>query len=470
LQRYIAQVASWIVRSCARVAPKLLGVVHLAVRLLHEHPSLVLIQDESRDYFFPALVNLLNTLRTHPTYPVPAITEAPVPPLSEVFEMQGFEPFRWAASLRPSDVISGEKADVARIEIVRSFGTFLAKDEHGALIACVNGSYSLSGRFSAISSQSGAARGGMISLPKPMGATGKRNKNEAKSSTDDACSKCARRGHAADDCPFVGAVQLPTGLGSAGRHFLVVLDAPNVAMRHGKHGSSKRFSCQGIKIAIDYWTQRGHKVLAFLPDFYMNYDYVNGKKRTAALGMSDVPASKMPDDVGLLIKLVDAGFLVQTPPQDYDDSYSIEYARRKHGVIVTNDMYRDHIEKVGQSEGRREREDTFSWIRTHCISFTFVADEFVPNPDFRFPDDCLPLVEPPASAPVAASAPAVAPAPAAASQPAVARTSISVPTHAAVAEPQEIATSDGSQHSAEPSTASLLQQKQVMHARLIVLA
>jgi hypothetical protein len=27
------------------------------------------------------------------------------------------------------------------------------------------------------------------------------------------------------------------------------------------------------------------------------------------------------------------------------------------------------------------------WIRTHSISFTFVKDEFLPNPDFTFPQN-----------------------------------------------------------------------------------
>ena len=33
-------------------------------------------------------------------------------------------------------------------------------------------------------------------------------------------------------------------------------------------------------------------------------------------------------------------------------------------------------------EDKRARRE---WVRSHCISYTFVGDEFVPNPDFMFP-------------------------------------------------------------------------------------
>lgn len=34
---------------------------------------------------------------------------------------------------------------------------------------------------------------------------------------------------------------------------------------------------------------------------------------------------------------------------------------------------------------QEDRETASSWLRSHCISFTFVGDEFLPNPDFVFP-------------------------------------------------------------------------------------
>jgi len=75
------------------------------------------------------------------------------------------------------------------------------------------------------------------------------------------------------------------------------------------------------------------------------------------------------------------GILVATPAQDYDDSYQIEYARRHGGVIVSNDMFRDAIDKLKPHLRGALKE----WIKAHILSYTFVGDEFVPNPDFLFP-------------------------------------------------------------------------------------
>ena len=57
---------------------------------------------------------------------------------------------------------------------------------------------------------------------------------------------------------------------------------------------------------------------------------------------------QLPDDIDYLLWLVDEGVLVGTPPQDYDDSYSISYAKQQllagsEAYLVSNDMYRDYI-------------------------------------------------------------------------------------------------------------------------------
>lgn len=101
--------------------------------------------------------------------------------------------------------------------------------------------------------------------------------------------------------------------------------------------------------------------------------------------------TKMPDNVSLLLSLKEEGYVVSipelltvapltlklqipTPPQDYDDSYCIKYAHKHGGFVVTNDKYRDcGIEGV-----------TRDWLKSHLMTFAFVNDEFIPNPDFRF--------------------------------------------------------------------------------------
>lgn len=68
--------------------------------------------------------------------------------------------------------------------------------------------------------------------------------------------------------------------------------------------------------------------------------------------------------------------------QDYDDSYTIMYAQKHDGCVVTNDRYRDYLEKIPLED----KDACSAWLKSHCISFTFAgASEFMPNPDFVFP-------------------------------------------------------------------------------------
>ena len=66
---------------------------------------------------------------------------------------------------------------------------------------------------------------------------------------------------------------------------LIVIDAPNVAMRHGLNA---KFSCKGIKLAIDFFKAAGHKVVAFLPDYYLDYTRVGDLRNATRLGITDV--------------------------------------------------------------------------------------------------------------------------------------------------------------------------------------
>ena len=63
------------------------------------------------------------------------------------------------------------------------------------------------------------------------------------------------------------------------------------------------------------------------------------------MNIKEVKASQLPDNVSLLHKLEEKGLIVRTPPQDYDDSYGIRYAKAKNAFIVTNDKFRDYVQK-----------------------------------------------------------------------------------------------------------------------------
>ncbi|KAJ8523930.1 hypothetical protein ON010_g17188 [Phytophthora cinnamomi] len=156
---------------------------------------------------------------------------------------------------------------------------------------------------------------------------------------------------------------------------LIVIDAPNVAMRHGK---GKVFSCAGIELAVNYFQALGHRVVAFIPDYMLQSDEERAEREEQG---EIITAAKIPDNVTLLERLVHKGVLIPTPSQDYDDSYSIQYAGLHDGYVVTNDLFRDHIVNM---MGPRERKVAMrAWLRAHQISYSWVRNEFLPNPNFR---------------------------------------------------------------------------------------
>lgn len=88
----------------------------------------------------------------------------------------------------------------------------------------------------------------------------------------------------------------------------------------------------------------------------------------------------IPDDVNALIQLKEKNYASGIPNWGNDDSYVIEYAKSKNGYIMTNDRFNDHINYFEFDQ--KQREKLKNWIRNNCISFTFIKDELMPDPDF----------------------------------------------------------------------------------------
>lgn len=74
-----------------------------------------------------------------------------------------------------------------------------------------------------------------------------------------------------------------------------------------------------------------------------------------------------------------SGVLETAPAHDYDDSYIIEWATRNKACIVSNDKFRDQ-----KNEGKPWRS---RWLKRHLISYAFIRQDFIPNPDFLWPSD-----------------------------------------------------------------------------------
>ena len=57
-------------------------------------------------------------------------------------------------------------------------------------------------------------------------------------------------------------------------------------------------------------------------------------------------------------------------------------ANKKHkAFIVTNDLFRDYLDKIVDN---KQRETERMWIQETRISYTFNQDEFLPNSDAAF--------------------------------------------------------------------------------------
>lgn len=169
--------------------------------------------------------------------------------------------------------------------------------------------------------------------------------------------------------------------------FLIVLDAENVAVFHGK---GMFFSVRGLEIVRDFFQSRGHRVIGFVPQYVVDERNWEARwkpiERKLKLGIKPTKEDnymKVPDNLKRLQKLIMEGFICHTPSTDYSDSYTIQYAMKNHGIVVTNDRYRDAKEKTANPEERKQKE---LWIHTHLLSFAFVGDDFVPNPDFEPPE------------------------------------------------------------------------------------
>ena len=89
-----------------------------------------------------------------------------------------------------------------------------------------------------------------------------------------------------------------------------MIDAQNVAMRHGK---DKLFSVKGIHLCLNYWIKNGHNVVCFVPEYLFDYKQVANNKKFIEMKLKDVKASKIPDDMSLLHKLLARDYLVKTP-------------------------------------------------------------------------------------------------------------------------------------------------------------
>eukprot|EP00741_Cyanophora_paradoxa_P011614 tig00020563_g11221.t1 len=114
----------------------------------------------------------------------------------------------------------------------------------------------------------------------------------------------------------------------------IVLDGCNIAFEHGiaaggaLSGERRRFSAQGIRLALDYFRKKwGARAVAFLPRRHLEkFD--------------------TPGDALLLADMASRGEVARVPSGADDDRAMLRFAHALDAVIVSNDMYRDHVEDL----------------------------------------------------------------------------------------------------------------------------
>lgn len=126
----------------------------------------------------------------------------------------------------------------------------------------------------------------------------------------------------------------------------IYVDGSNVAKTHGL---DLIFSWPGIKICVDWFATRGHKVKVFVPE-----------------------DKCFPKNDPVICYLIESNALIKTPEGCNDDNFIIEAARLNNGIIVSNDQYRDE---------KRLKYDLQNFIYNNRLPYIFVEDMFIPALD-----------------------------------------------------------------------------------------
>jgi len=148
-------------------------------------------------------------------------------------------------------------------------------------------------------------------------------------------------------------------ISNRGQRRTIVIDGCNVAYSHGRHDM---FSAQGLKIVYDEFIQKGWQ--------------------DSEIHIFVKPSRMTEKDRELCDSLEKIGVLHWTPKRRVghqqftsdDDDMILEYARKKGGVIVTRDQYRDSYDRCPEFK---------EVIEKRLLQFNFINDDII------FPRDPL---------------------------------------------------------------------------------
>lgn len=141
----------------------------------------------------------------------------------------------------------------------------------------------------------------------------------------------------------------------------IVIDGSNIARSHGDQTGSF-FSCKGIKIAVDFFKQRGHKWIKVLVPRYrhgQNNDICC--PTTNAFILEDLEKNSH-------LTFTPSRFVQNQLVCSYDDRLIIKAAIFHKAIIVSNDNYRD---LMGEDLAWKK------YIESNLLQYSFVGDLFL---------------------------------------------------------------------------------------------
>ena len=150
----------------------------------------------------------------------------------------------------------------------------------------------------------------------------------------------------------------------------VAIDCANVACGY-LYNSNHVGDSRGPVEAYRYWIREGHPVKVFVKQYRITNRNQDEIMENIDEFLGNIPTSDRP----------------VVPSDGDDDSYFIKWALENDAILISNDLLRDHSQRLkGEDLSRFEK-----WLPRSRCGFTFIDDEFFPDPNFGIEESTTPI-------------------------------------------------------------------------------
>ena len=150
----------------------------------------------------------------------------------------------------------------------------------------------------------------------------------------------------------------------------VAIDCANVACGY-LYNSNHVGDSRGPVEAYRYWIREGHPVKVFVKQYRIKNRNQDEIMENVDEFLENIPKSDRP----------------LVPSDGDDDSYFIKWALENDAILISNDLLRDHSQRLrGEDLHRFEK-----WLSRSRCGFTFIDDEFFPDPNFGIEENSTPI-------------------------------------------------------------------------------